>query len=30
VLTSENLSKTFGQDLELDKLGDRYFARRRQ
>jgi iron complex transport system ATP-binding protein len=29
VLTSENLSKTFGQDLELDKLGDRYFARRR-
>jgi iron complex transport system ATP-binding protein len=29
VLTSENLSKTFGQELELDKLGDRYFARRR-
>jgi iron complex transport system ATP-binding protein len=29
VLTSENLSATFGQDLELDKLGDRYFARRR-
>jgi iron complex transport system ATP-binding protein len=28
VLTSENLSKTFGQDLELDKIGDRYFARR--
>jgi iron complex transport system ATP-binding protein len=28
VLTSENLSKTFGQELELDKLGDRYFARR--
>ncbi len=28
VLTSENLSKTFDQDLELDKLGDRYFARR--
>ena len=28
VLTSENLSKTFGQDLTLDKLGDRYFARR--
>jgi iron complex transport system ATP-binding protein len=28
VLTSENLSKTFGQDLELDKLGNRYFARR--
>jgi iron complex transport system ATP-binding protein len=29
VLTSENLSAAFGQDLELDKLGDRYFARRR-
>jgi iron complex transport system ATP-binding protein len=29
VLTSENLSATFGQDLELDRLGDRYFARRR-
>ncbi|MFI7678402.1 ABC transporter ATP-binding protein [Actinophytocola sp. NPDC049390] len=29
VLTSENLSKTFGQDLEVDRLGDRYFARRR-
>jgi iron complex transport system ATP-binding protein len=29
VLTSENLSKTFGQELELDRLGDRYFARRR-
>jgi iron complex transport system ATP-binding protein len=28
VLTSENLSKTFGQELELDRLGDRYFARR--
>ncbi len=28
VLTSENLSSTFGQSLELDKLGDRYFARR--
>jgi iron complex transport system ATP-binding protein len=30
VLTSENLSATFGQDLVLDKLGDRYFARRRE
>jgi iron complex transport system ATP-binding protein len=29
VLTSENLSAAFEQDLELDKLGDRYFARRR-
>jgi iron complex transport system ATP-binding protein len=29
VITAENLSKTFGQDLELDKAGDRYFARRR-
>jgi iron complex transport system ATP-binding protein len=29
VLTSENLSAAFGQDLELDRLGDRYFARRR-
>jgi iron complex transport system ATP-binding protein len=29
VLTSENLSATFGQDLELQRLGDRYFARRR-
>ncbi len=29
VLTSENLSATFGQDLEVDRLGDRYFARRR-
>ena len=29
VLTSENLSATFGQDLELERLGDRYFARRR-
>jgi len=28
VLTSENLTATFGQRLELDKLGDRYFARR--
>lgn len=27
-LTSENLSATFGQRLELDRLGDRYFARR--
>jgi iron complex transport system ATP-binding protein len=30
VLTSENLSATFGQDLALDKIGDRYFARRRE
>ncbi|HEX2131148.1 MAG TPA: ABC transporter ATP-binding protein [Actinophytocola sp.] len=30
VLTSENLSATFGQDLELERLGDRYFARRRR
>ena len=30
VLTSENLSAAFGQDLELDKLGDRFFARRRE
>jgi iron complex transport system ATP-binding protein len=29
VLTSENLTAAFGQDLELDRLGDRYFARRR-
>jgi iron complex transport system ATP-binding protein len=29
VLTSENLSATFGQDLELRRIGDRYFARRR-
>jgi iron complex transport system ATP-binding protein len=29
VLTSENLSATFGQDLELERSGDRYFARRR-
>jgi iron complex transport system ATP-binding protein len=29
VLTSENLSATFGQDLELQRIGDRYFARRR-
>jgi iron complex transport system ATP-binding protein len=29
VLTSENLSATFGQDLELQKIDDRYFARRR-
>jgi iron complex transport system ATP-binding protein len=28
VLTSENLSTTFGQPLQLDRLGDRYFARR--
>ena len=27
-LTSENLSATFGQRLELERLGDRYFARR--
>ena len=29
VLTEENLSKTFGQDLELQKSGDRFFARRK-
>jgi iron complex transport system ATP-binding protein len=29
VITAENLSATFGQDLELDKAGNRYFARRR-
>jgi iron complex transport system ATP-binding protein len=29
VITAANLSTTFGQDLELDKAGDRYFARRR-
>ena len=29
VLTSENLSATFGQQLEVQRLGDRYFARRR-
>ncbi|WP_007023493.1 ABC transporter ATP-binding protein [Saccharomonospora iraqiensis] len=29
VLTGENLSETFGQDLELHRSGDRYFARRR-
>jgi iron complex transport system ATP-binding protein len=29
VLTSENLSATFGQDLELQRSGDRFFARRR-
>ncbi|MGZ3142800.1 ABC transporter ATP-binding protein [Lentzea chajnantorensis] len=28
-LTEENLSKTFGQDLELQKSGDRFFARRK-
>ena len=28
VLTSENLSATFGQELVLERLGDRYFARR--
>lgn len=28
VLTSENLSATFGQQLELQHIGDRYFARR--
>ncbi len=30
VLTSDTLSKTFDQDLELQRAGDRYFARRRQ
>ncbi|SFB16157.1 iron complex transport system ATP-binding protein [Amycolatopsis marina] len=29
VLTSENLSATFGQDLMLQRSGDRFFARRR-
>ncbi|MEU6644263.1 ABC transporter ATP-binding protein [Saccharomonospora sp. NPDC046836] len=29
VLTSENLSATFGQDLILQRSGDRFFARRR-
>ncbi|GHF47993.1 iron complex transport system ATP-binding protein [Amycolatopsis bartoniae] len=29
VLTAENLSKTFDQDLLLERSGDRYFARRR-
>lgn len=29
VLTSENLSKTFDQDLVLERFGDRYVARRR-
>ena len=29
VLTEANLSATFGQDLELQQSGDRYFARRR-
>ncbi|MDQ0379531.1 iron complex transport system ATP-binding protein [Amycolatopsis thermophila] len=29
VLTAENLSKTFDQDLILERSGDRYFARRR-
>jgi iron complex transport system ATP-binding protein len=28
VLTADNLSETFGQNLELEKIGDRYFARR--
>jgi iron complex transport system ATP-binding protein len=28
VLTAENLSATFGQDLELHRSGDRFFARR--
>jgi iron complex transport system ATP-binding protein len=28
VLTSENLSATFGQKLALDRIGNRYFARR--
>ncbi|WP_424188858.1 ABC transporter ATP-binding protein [Actinokineospora sp. G85] len=30
VLTSENLSAAFGQPLELERAGDRYFARRRR
>jgi iron complex transport system ATP-binding protein len=29
VLTSENLSRAFGQELEIQRSGDRYFARRR-
>ncbi|MFC4004723.1 ABC transporter ATP-binding protein [Prauserella oleivorans] len=29
VLTSENLAATFGQDLVLERSGDRFFARRR-
>jgi iron complex transport system ATP-binding protein len=29
VVTSENLSKAFDQDLLLERSGDRYFARRR-
>lgn len=29
VITAENLSKTFDQDLELQRSGDRFFARRR-
>ena len=29
VVTAENLSAAFGQDLELTKAGDRFFARRR-
>ncbi|KAA2259585.1 ABC transporter ATP-binding protein [Solihabitans fulvus] len=29
VITAENLSATFGQDLDLQKAGDRFFARRR-
>jgi iron complex transport system ATP-binding protein len=29
VLTSENLSRAFGQELEVQRSGDRYFARRR-
>ncbi|TDD03857.1 ABC transporter ATP-binding protein [Saccharopolyspora terrae] len=29
VLTEDNLSKTFDQNLELQRAGDRYFARRR-
>jgi iron complex transport system ATP-binding protein len=28
VLTAENLSVTFGQKLELQRSGDRFFARR--
>ena len=29
VLTEDNLAKTFDQDLELQRSGDRFFARRR-
>ena len=28
VMTSENLSKAFHQPIQLDRIGERYFARR--